>query len=391
VTVLKDKVFAPCKLGDLELRNRVIRTGAFEGMCPGGVPSDALIEHHRQMGAGGVGLTTVAYCSVSPDGRTYHHQMVLTEDIVPALKRLTDAVHREGAAASIQLGHCGDFANKQVIGGRPLGPSARFVLYGRCRSRAITPTEMQRVRDDFGRAAVLAREAGFDAVELHAGHGYLLSQFLSPFTNRRTDEHGGSLDNRLRFPSAVIRHVRERLGPGFPVLVKTNLRDGFAGGLEIDEAVRIAQRFEQDGAGGLVLSGGFVSKAPLYMLRGEVPVKEMAAVQESWLSRLGLRLFGRLFVQRYPYEELFFLDGARRVRAAVDLPLVLVGGVRSLAGMQTAMDEGFDLVALGRALIREPDLVRRFERGEAVESTCEPCNKCIAEMDRGGVRCALDD
>jgi 2,4-dienoyl-CoA reductase-like NADH-dependent reductase (Old Yellow Enzyme family) len=369
----------------------VIRTGAFEGMCPGGAPSDALIEHHRQMGAGGVGLTTVAYCSVSPDGRTYHHQMVLTEEIVPALRRLTDAVHREGAAASIQLGHCGDFANKKVIGGRPLGPSARIVLYGRCRSREITREDMQRVRDDFGRAAVLAREAGFDAVEIHAGHGYLLSQFLSPFTNRRDDEYGGSLANRMRFPSEVIHHVRELVGPGFPVLAKTNLRDGFAGGLEIDEAVQIAERFEQDGASGLVLSGGFVSKAPLYMLRGDVPVREMASVQESWVSRVGLRLFGRLFVQRYPYEELFFLDAARRVRSAVDLPLVLVGGVRSLEGMRTAMAEGFDLVALGRALIREPDLVRRLERGEAVESTCEPCNKCIVEMDRGGVRCALDD
>jgi 2,4-dienoyl-CoA reductase-like NADH-dependent reductase (Old Yellow Enzyme family) len=386
-----EKVFSPLKLGDLELPNRVIRTGAFEGMCPGGAPSDRLIEHHREMAAGGVGMTTVAYCSVSADGRTYGHQLMMRREIVPALRRLTDAVHREGAAASIQLGHCGDFSSKKVIGGRPLGPSSRLVLYGRTRSRAMDRAEMERVRDDFVHATELAREAGFDAVEIHAGHGYLLSQFLSPFANRRGDEFGGPLENRLRFPSEVMRAVRERVGSGFPVLAKVNLRDGFRGGLEIDEAVEIAKRFEQDGVSGLVLSGGFVSKAPLYMLRGDVPVKEMASVQPAWIDRVGLNLFGRLFVQRYPYEELFFLGESKRVREAVAMPLVLVGGVRSLDGMRTAMDEGFDAVAMGRALIREPDLVNRFRRGEATESTCEPCNRCIAEMDRGGVRCALDD
>lgn len=369
----------------------MLRTGAFEGMCPGGTPSEALLDHHRAMAAGGVGMTTVAYCSVSPDGRSYASQLVMSREIVPALRRLTDAVHAEGAAASIQLGHCGDFSNKKVIGGRPLGPSARLVLYGRVRSRAIDRDGMERVRDDFASAAVLAREAGFDAAEVHAGHGYLLSQFLSPFTNRRGDDYGGSLENRLRFPSEVLRAVRERVGPGFPVLVKVNLRDGFPGGLEVDEAVRIAQRFEQDGASALVLSGGFVSKAPLYMLRGEVPVREMASVQPAWIDRVGLTLFGRLFVKRYPYEELFFLPESQRVRAAVEMPLVLVGGVRSLAGMRTATDEGFDAVAMGRALIREPDLVDRMRRGETTESTCQPCNRCIAEMDRGGVRCALDD
>jgi 2,4-dienoyl-CoA reductase-like NADH-dependent reductase (Old Yellow Enzyme family) len=384
-------VFTPVRLADIELRNRVIRTGAFEGMCQGGEPSDALIEHHREMGAGGVGMTTVAYCSVSADGRTFDYQMTMTEEIVPALRRLTDAVHREGAAASIQLGHAGDFADKKVIGGRPLGASSRFVLFGLTRCRAATQAQLDRIRDDFGRAAALAVEAGFDAVEIHAGHGYLLSQLLSPFTNRRRDDYGGSLENRLRFPSAVMRHVRQRVGPGFPVLAKINLTDGFRGGLAIDEAVEVARRFEQDGVSALVLSGGFVSKAPLYMLRGDVPVDEMAAVQESRIARLGLRLFGRLFVKHYPFSELFFLDEARQVRSAVEMPLVLVGGVRSLAGMRIATDAGFDMVAMGRALIREPDLVRKMERGEASESTCEPCNRCIVEMERGGVRCALED
>jgi len=383
----RNKVFSPATLGDLKLRNRLIRTAAFEGMCPNGVPTDQLVEHHRSMAAGGVGMTTVAYASVSADGRTYGHQILMSEQVLAPLRKLTEAVHAQGAAASIQLGHCGYFASMSATGERPIGASRLLNLYGLTFSRAMTDADIVRVTEDFGRGARLAREAGFDAVEIHAGHGYLLSQFLSPYTNRRKDAYGGSLENRLRFPIAALRKVRETLGPGFPILVKMNMRDGFSGGLEIDEAVEIAKRFEAEGASALVLSGGFVSKTPLYMLRGDVPTREMASVQSAWYRRIGLLLFGNLFVQKYPYKELFFLEDARRIRAAVKLPLVLVGGIRSVENLETAMAEGFDFAAMGRALIMEPDLPKRWARGETAESKCEPCNICIAEMDRGGVRC----
>ncbi len=383
--------FAPVRLGDLVLRNRVARTAAFEGMSPGGAPSEALIEHHRAMAEGGVGLTTVAYCSVSPEGRTYPTQLLMREEIVPGLRRLTDAVHAGGAAAALQLGHCGDFASPRAIGGRPLGPSRRFVTYVLTWSRAMTGDDIARVTGDFARAALLAREAGFDAVELHLGHGYLLSQFLSPAVNRRRDGFGGDPTARMRFPIDVLRAVRATVGPDFAVLCKLNTEDGFPGGLETDEAVEVARTLEREGATALVPSGGFVSRTPLYMLRGDVPVREMAAVQPGLAARVGLRCFGRVFVPRVPYADLFFLEGARRIREAVSIPVTYVGGVRTRAQIASLATEGFTLVALGRPLIAEPDLVARMARRETERSICEPCNLCIAEMDRGGVRCPRED
>ncbi|MFH2010995.1 MAG: NADH:flavin oxidoreductase [bacterium] len=385
------QVFSPGRLAGLTLRNRVIKTATFEGMCPGGAVSDALIEHHREIAAGGAGMTTVAYCSVSPEGRTYGHQMLMREEILPDLRRLTEAVHGEGGAAALQLGHCGNFASKKVIGCKPLAPSRVFNLYGMSFPRAMNASDMDRVAGDFARAASLAREAGFDAVELHYGHGYLISQFLSPYTNRRKDEHGGSLENRLRFPLDVLRRVREAMGPEFPVLIKMNLSDGFRRGLQLRESVEVARALEAGGATALVLSGGFVSKTPLYMMRGNVPVREMVKVQDRWFRRVGLALFGRIFVQTYPFEELFFLDESRQVREAVGLPLVLIGGILSRAGLERAMEEGFDFVALGRALIHDPEFLHKLEAGAVERSECDQCNRCIAEMDAGGVRCPCAD
>ncbi len=384
-------MFTPVRLGPLRLRNRFVRTATFEGMSPNGAPTEALIEHHRQVARGGVGLDTVAYCSVSNDGRSYATQLWMRPEIVPGLRRLTDAVHGEGAAVSLQLGHCGYFSNRRVIGGAPLGPSRLLCTYGLSLSRAMSEADLERVIADFGRAAALAREAGFDALELHAGHGYLLSQFLSPYTNRRADHWGGLLERRARLTLEVVRAVRAAVGERMALLVKVNLRDGFAGGLELDEAIDVMRLIEREAVDALVLSGGFVSRTPFYMLRGELPVREMAAAQPAWLTRVGMTLFGRLLVPAHPFAEAFFLDEARQVRTAVRLPLVLVGGLRSRAAIAAALAEGFDLVALGRPLIHDPDFVRKLERGELERSGCEPCNVCVAEMDRGGVRCPRAD
>jgi 2,4-dienoyl-CoA reductase-like NADH-dependent reductase (Old Yellow Enzyme family) len=313
--------------------------------------------------------------------------MWMRPEIVPALRRLTDAVHGEGAAASLQLGHCGYFADTRVIGGRPIGASRVFNTYGLSFPRPMTEADMERVVGDFAAAARLAREAGFDAVELHFGHGYLVSQFLSPFTNRRRDRWGGSLENRQRLALEVTRAVRAAVGPSFAILAKLNLSDGFAGGLELDESIETARALENEGLDGLVMSCGFVSRAPLYMLRGEVPFKQMAAVQKQWFARVGLYLFGKLLVQRHPYQEAFLLDEARRMRAAVRLPLMLLGGIKSRAGLERARAEGFELVGMARALLHDAALPRRLATGETDQSGCVPCNECIAEMDRGGVRC----
>ena len=381
------KVLQPGKIGGLELRNRIIRSGCFEGMCPNGWPSQMLLEHHREMVAGGAAMTTVAYCSVSFDGRGFGSELWMREEIVPELRRLTDAVHSEGAAASVQIGHCGYFSSKSVIGRRPLGASRQFCMFRRAFAHAMTETEIERVIDDFGKTAKMAIDAGFDAVEIHSGHGYLLSQFLSPYTNHRQDGYGGSLENRMRFPAAVVKRVREAVGPDFPILIKMNMRDGFKGGMELEDAIEVIKRYEAEGASAVILSGGFTAKTPFYMMRGRIPLKEWMSGPKSWIEKLGLFFFGNIFVQTYPFEPLFFLEDARKVRAAVKIPLVYIGGTCSLENMEQVMDEGFDFIQMGRALIREPDLVRRMERGEWTESLCDHCNRCVAEMENGGVWC----
>lgn len=388
--------FEPLTLGRLSLRNRVIKTATYEGMVVNGLPSEVLLRHHQEIARGGVGMTTVAYCSVSPEGRTFENQMVMQSASVPALRALTDAVHREGAAAMLQLGHCGGFSKNAELGVRgPLGPSSTFNAYGAFkgmpRARAMNEADLSRTQGDFVRAARAAFDAGFDAIELHLGHGYLLSQFLSPHRNHRRDAYGGSLEKRMRFPLEVVRAVREALGPEAPVFVKTNLDDGVKGGLGIDDCVAVCRALEAEGVTAIVLSGGLVSHSALYLLRGERPLKEMVEVETNVLQKAAIALFGPMFVPTTPWTPLFFLELAKEVRAAVKLPLVYLGGATSLEDLSTARNEGFDLVAMGRALLREPDLLLRYQRGEATRATCTPCNACITEMDRpGGVVCAKE-
>ena len=361
--------------------------GCYEGLARSGSITEELIDHHQRLAAGGIGMTTLGYCAVSFDGRGFADELWARPELLPQLRRFASAVHSRGAAVSVQLVHCGFFSSPGVTGKRPLGASRRLCLYRWAVCTEMTPAEIEEKVEDFGRAARLAQEAGFDAVELHAGHGYLLGQFLSPWTNRRRDGFGGSLQKRLRFPAAVVRRVREATGPGFPVLVKMNQRDGFRGGLEIADAVEAARCFEREGASALIPSCGFTARTPLYMMRGRVPVREMAANQGNLLSRAGTRLFGRLFVQRYPCTPLFQRDEALRIREAVAIPVIYVGGVLSLAHMESVVADGFPFVQLGRATVRDPELVLRLRSGEIAESDCDQCNRCIAAMDGGGVVC----
>jgi 2,4-dienoyl-CoA reductase-like NADH-dependent reductase (Old Yellow Enzyme family) len=388
--ISKSKVFTPGTIGNLELRNRTIRSGCFEGMCSNATPSEALIEHHRKVAAGGIGMTTVAYCAVSQDGVAFGHEMWMREEIIPTLKRLTDAVHKEGAAVSIQLGHCGFFANRSVIGKTPIGPSRKFCLFRYSICRAMNDDDINRVREDFGKAAKMAVTAGFDAVEIHAGHGYLLSQFLSPWTNNRNDQYGGSLENWLRFPVSVIKHVREGVGPGYPIIIKMNCEDGFKGGLTIDEAVQAAKSFEAVGASMLVPSCGFTARTSFYMMRGNVPTWDYVKSEKNPVTKIGMALFGRLIVKEIPFYELFLFEQAKRIKDAVKIPVACIGGVCSVDNMDKVMKAGFEFVQIGRATIRDPNLINKMQTGEITASDCDHCNRCVAAMADKGVVCVAE-
>jgi 2,4-dienoyl-CoA reductase-like NADH-dependent reductase (Old Yellow Enzyme family) len=388
------QAFAPLRLAGLTLRNRFIKSATYEGMSAKGRAGAELLDHHARLARGGVGMTTVAYCAVDCAGRTFSDQLLMDEDQVERLRPLTAAVHAAGAAVSVQLAHCGGFSKDRTLRFRgPVGPGRAFNAYGSLSgipwTRAASEHDIAAIIAAFARAAGLAKQAGFDAVELHLGHGYLLSQFLSPAINRRTDEWGGSAEKRLRLPLAVVAAVRERVGDDFPILCKTNLDDGFSGGLGIDESIGIAQALERAGVDALVLSAGFVSRSAFFLLRGGRPLREMIAVEPKYAQKLALALFGPILVEQHPFEEMFLLDMARRVRAAVQLPLALLGGVVSAANVETAMREGFELVAMARALLADPELINRWQAGTVERSRCVHCNVCVAEMDRSGVRCVL--
>jgi 2,4-dienoyl-CoA reductase-like NADH-dependent reductase (Old Yellow Enzyme family) len=388
---MQDPIFSPGRLGSLELANRLIRSGCYEGLSRNGQVTEPLIEHHRKVAEGGIGMTTVAYCSVSFDGRGFVDELWMREEIVPELRRLTEAVHRAGAAASIQLVHCGFFATPSVIGRKTLGASRKLCSFRLAVCEEMSIAEIRQKTEDFARAARLAREAGFDAVEIHSGHGYLLSQFLSPWTNHRGDSYGGSLENRLRFPAAVVRAVREAVGPGYPVLVKMNLYDGMPDGLGLAEAVEVARRYESEGASALIPSCGFTAKTPWYMMRGYVPVRDMAANQRDPMMRLGLMLFGRLIVQTYPFEPMFLLPDARKIREAVGIPVIYVGGAVSRQGLEGAREAGFQFIQLGRATIRDSSFPDKLRSGQIQGSDCDHCNRCVAAMDGGGVYCVSEE
>ena len=375
------KLFTEASIGPITLRNRTIRSAAFESMCPGNAPSQQLLDYHRSVAAGGVGMTTVAYAAVAQSGLSFDRQLWMRKEIVSGLRKLTDSVHKEGAAASIQLGHCGNMSHKKICGETPVGASSGFNLYSPTFVRGLRKDELRLMAKAYGNAVRIARESGFDAVEIHAGHGYLISQFLSPYTNHRKDEYGGSLDNRMRFMDEVMAEVMKAAGNDMAVLVKMNMRDGFKGGMDIEESLQVAHRLVNDGAQALVLSGGFVSKAPMYVMRGAMPIKAMTHYMDCWWLKWGVRMAGHLMIPTVPFKEAYFLDDAMLFRKEIkNIPLVYVGGLISREKIEDVLDKGFEFVQMGRALLNEPGFVNRMKLDVNARCTCKHSNYCIARM-----------
>ena len=380
---IESPIFTPVSIGPVTLRNRVIRSAAFENMAYGNSPSQDLYDYHVAVARGGVGMTTLAYASVNRSGLSFDGQLWMRKEIVPGLKRITDAVHAAGAKCSIQLGHCGNMTHRATCGCMPVGASSGFNLYSPTFVRGLKIPEIDALVEDFGHAVDLAREAGFDCVEIHAGHGYLISQFLSPYTNHRHDEYGGSLENRMRLMQRVIRRVMEAARDDMGVIVKMNMHDGFRRGMQESECLEVARELERLGVHALVLSAGFVSKAPMEVMRGAMPIRTMAYYMDMrkfwWLKAL-VRLFGWKMIPTVPYKEAYFLEDARKFRAAVNLPLIYVGGMVSRAKMEEVLAAGFQGLQVARALVRDTDFVNKLHSGEIDRSPCGHSNYCIGRM-----------
>lgn len=373
-------VFTPAKLGPVTLRNRIIKAATFEASTPNALVTDELINYHRLPAAGGVGMTTVAYCAVAPGGRTDGWQIWMRPEAVPGLKRLTEAIHAEGAAISAQIGHAGPVANARTNKAKALAPVRFFNPLSMRFARKATRDDIREVTEAHANAALLAIESGFDAVEIHLGHNYLASSFLSPLLNRRTDEFGGSLENRAKVARGVVRAVRqavEKEGNPIAVTAKLTMSDGVRGGITVEESLQTAKWLEEDGGlDAIELTAGSSLVNPMYLFHGDAPVKEFANAFKPPI-RWGIRMTGKKFLREYPYREAFLLRHARQFRAELKLPLILLGGITNRETMDLAMAEGFDFVAMGRALLAEPDLINRIQADSSVRSICDHCNKCM--------------
>ena len=377
-------VFSPVKLGPIMLRNRIIKAATFEGRTPGALVTDDLIAFHQAIAAGGVGMTTIAYCAVSPGGRTDGKQMWMRTEALPGLRRLTEAVHAEGAAISAQIGHAGPVANAASNKARALAPVRFFNPIGMRFAKHASPQDIDEVIAAHAAAARLAIDAGFDAVEIHLGHNYLASSFLSPLINRRTDSFGGSLENRAKVARSIALAVRrevEKDGPAtIAVTAKLNMADGVRGGISIEESLQTARWLQDDGGlDALELTAGSSLLNPMYLFRGDSPIKEFAAAFRPPL-RWGMRMTGKKFLREYPYRDAFLMGDAERFRDELTIPLILLGGITNRETMDTAMAAGFSFVAMGRALLAEPDLINRIQADgddHSVRSMCTHCNKCM--------------
>jgi 2,4-dienoyl-CoA reductase-like NADH-dependent reductase (Old Yellow Enzyme family) len=353
-------LFTPVRIGPVTVPNRFVRSATHDFMADeAGNVTDAHIELYSRLAEGEVGLIITGHAHVQPSGKASPRQMAVFDDrFVEGLARIPEVVHRFPSLVFLQIAHAGRQTKEKLCGCVPVSPSAVYDPVSKVMPRELAAEEIGALIADFISAGARAKRAGFDGVQLHAAHGYLLSSFLSPHTNRRSDEWGGPVENRARALVEILRGVKSACGRDFPVIVKLNSTDFLEGGLVLEDAVRVARMIEAEGIDGIEVSGGMAEAG-----RGSV-----------WA---GLRSED---------EEGYFTANASAVKAAVRVPVFALGGIRTLAVAERIVREGgADLVSLSRPLIRDPFLVKHFREGLTSKSECISCNKCFNPR---GIRCA---
>ncbi len=361
------ELFEETRIKGLVMRNRMVRSATWEGMCDNdGRPTEKLINCYRDLAQGGVGLIVSGYTFVRPDGKGLPGKMgIHTDDFADDHRKLTGAVHDAGGKVAVQLVHAGGQTNANIAGRQPLAPSAIQVDQFQELPAELTKNEINEIITAFGECARRAREWGFDAVQLHGAHGFLINQFLSPLTNRRTDDYGGSIENRSRFLMEVYQKVRDTVGTDYPVLIKLNAADNLDGGLTIEDAVYSAKKLNEAGIDAIEVSAGTPASGE------ESPAREK--------------------IDR-PEKEAYNLKLAGSIKKAVSCPVIVVGGFRSYKVAENALsDNGMDYISVSRPLIREPGLANRWLNGDHARAKCISCNSCFTPgLEEGGIYCVVE-
>jgi 2,4-dienoyl-CoA reductase-like NADH-dependent reductase (Old Yellow Enzyme family) len=389
----ESKLFTPYQLGPITLRNRFIRSAAFENMARANKPTQELQNYHVSVARGGVGMTTVAYAAVDLSGVSFDGQLYVRPEIIPDMQKMTSAIHAEGAKASIQLGHCGNMTHFYTCHCMPVSASTGFNLYSPTLHRRLKVSEIQKLVRKFGEAVDWARECGFDCVEIHAGHAYLISQFLAKRTNRRHDQYGGSLENRMRFMNEVLDAVMEHAKDDMAVVVKTNMWDDCWRGISIEEGITVAKEIAKHKVHGIILSGGTVSASPMTILSGAMPYKTLAhymPMKSFWWLKAALNIPGvaPIMMPTSPFKELYFMEKAKIFQKEItDVPLIYVGGVQSGDNCTQIMEEGFELFQLAHVLIKDPDFVNHVHENPHYHAGCGRSNYCVGRMYTLDMKC----
>ncbi len=350
---MNEQLFKPFFIGKMEVRNRFVRSGTWEGMAGDkGEITDALIDFHTRLAAGGVGLIISSFSYITEKGKANPGMIGVYDDsLIPGLKRLVDVVHEQGAKFAMQLVHSG--SQSKIDTG--LGTEAPSAIKERITGNLPSPLsrdDIKRVIDEFAQAAGRAKKAGFDAVEIHAAHGYLLSQFLSPYSNQRSDAYGGPIKKRARIIFEVYEAIRSEVGPGFPILIKINASDFVDSGLTSEDSLWVCERLSELGIDAIELSGGIPAALTL------------GAARKRILK---------------PDKEAYFKEYAQALKPLITCPLILVGGVRSPEVMEEIFDEGTaDMFSFARPLISEPELINRWMSGDTGAARCISCNECLS-------------
>ena len=378
-------LFSPMKIGKVELSNRFINSATYEAMAnKTGEVSDELIKRYERLAKGGVGLCITGLMYVHASGRCYKNQTGIHDDrMIPGLRKLVDAVHQAGGKIAFQIAHGGRQTTKSMIDQTPLGPSSRgrdpinFV-----KPKEMTEDEIMEIISAFAAGARRAVEAGADGIQLHAAHGYLINEFLSPYFNIRKDSWGGSDENRFRFLKEIFQEIKKVVPDGYPVLVKLSTNDYTPKeGVTPILAVRYARWLAEVGIDAVEVSCGGTNYSYMNMCRGDVPTAEMVQGLSWWEKPIGRLMIGKL-EGKYDLEEGYNLAAARMIKPALgDTPLILVGGMRTVKHMEEVLESNqADFISMSRPFIREPFLVNKIKEGKMDRVSCVSCNRCLAAV-----------
>jgi 2,4-dienoyl-CoA reductase-like NADH-dependent reductase (Old Yellow Enzyme family) len=362
------KLFEATTINTITLKNRFVRSATWEGMAnDDGSCTPRLIDLMAELACGGVGLIITGHAYVSREGQAGPWQLGLySDELLPGLAKMAETVHKADGTIVIQIAHAGCFAAFELTGLELLGPSDMEIERGPY-CREMTHKEINRIVEAFGQAATRAKSAGFDGVQIHAAHGYLLSQFLSPFFNKRKDEYGGSVENRARIVLEIVQTIKAALGNNFAVLIKMNSEDFLDGGFSVEEVLQVAKIIQKAGIDAIELSGGSICSGKY------IPIRK-----------------GRLDCEE---KEVYYREAARRYKETINVPLMLVGGIRSYGVAEQLVEDGItDYVSLCRPLIREPDLINRWKSGDTRKATCQSDNLCFKPLRQGeGLYCVVEE